>query len=219
VIVPPHGRKTVTGLVLISSARVVSVPDWLTRYRMIEPWVQILHSLVDNRASNMTLMIVNDSEEDYLCKSGEVVSTMIPDPMRMVGWYGDEQASQVHRELPLDHVGFISPSKLRVISPSLHLHSNLPGVIDSTVTNTDAERKYCSSVRKFDISDVTSLTKALRLNLAKVSAIADAGEASPIIIQDVVSNQNILAIENCVIEGIRKEGVKKKASCCLLRFN
>jgi len=72
-IVPPHGGKTVTGLVLISSARVVSVPDWLTRHRMIQPWVQILHSLVDNRASNMTLMIGNDSEEDYLCKSGKIV--------------------------------------------------------------------------------------------------------------------------------------------------
>jgi len=68
---------------------------------MIQPWVQILHSLVDNRASNMTLiMIVNDSEEDYLCKSGKVATTMIPNPMGLVGWYGDEQASQVHREPP-----------------------------------------------------------------------------------------------------------------------
>jgi len=107
VIVQPHGRKTVTGLVLISSAWVVSVPDWLTRHRMIQPWVQILHNLVDNRASNMTLMIVNDSEEDYLCISEEVVTTMIPDPMGLMGWYGDEQASQVHREPPLDNVGFI----------------------------------------------------------------------------------------------------------------
>jgi len=81
VVVPPRSRKTVAGLVLISSARVVNVPDWLTRHRMIQPWVQILHSLVDNRASNMSL-IVNDSEEDYQCTKGEVVTTMIPDPMR-----------------------------------------------------------------------------------------------------------------------------------------
>jgi len=67
VIVPPHSRMTVPGLVLISSARVVNVPDWLTRHRMIRPWVQILHSLVDNCASNMSLIIVNDSEEDYQC--------------------------------------------------------------------------------------------------------------------------------------------------------
>jgi len=47
-------------------------------------------------------MKVNDSEEDYLCKSGELVTTMIPDPMGLVGWYGEEQASQVYLETPLD---------------------------------------------------------------------------------------------------------------------
>jgi len=99
-------------------------------------------------------------------------------------------------------VGFISPSKLKIICPPLNLHLDLPGIIDPTVGNTDAERKYCSSVRKLDISDATSPSK--------VSAIADAGEASPIIIQDVVSNHIILAIENCVIEGIKKEKVKRK---------
>jgi len=146
-------------------------------------------------------MIVNDSEENYLCKPGEVVTTMIPDPMGLVGWYGDEQASQVHREPPLDYVGFIIPSKLRVISPSLNLHSKLPGMINSTVSVDDAERKYCSSVRKFDISDVTSFSK--------VSVIAEAGEASPIIIQDVVSNHIIIGIENCMIEGNKKENLKR----------
>jgi len=35
--VPPHSRKTVPGLVFISSARVVNVPDWLTKHRMIRP--------------------------------------------------------------------------------------------------------------------------------------------------------------------------------------
>jgi len=74
---------------------------------MIQPWVQILHSLVDNHASNMTIMIVNDSEENYYCKAGEIVTTMIPDPMGLTGWYGDEQVSQVQRERPLDYVGFI----------------------------------------------------------------------------------------------------------------
>jgi len=147
-------------------------------------------------------MIVNDSEEDYPCKSGEVVTTMIPDPMGLAGWYGDEQASQVHREPPLDYVGLISLSKLRVISPSLNLHSKLPGIIDSTVSVADAERKYCSSVKKFDISDIT--------RPSKVSAIAEAGEASPIIIQDVVPNHIIIGIENCMIKCIRKENLKSK---------
>jgi len=108
VVVLAHSRKTVTGLVLISSARVVDVPDWLTRLRMIQPWVQILHSLVDNRTSNMSLMIVNDSEEDYQCMSGEVVTTMIPHPMGLESWYGEEQASQVHREAPF-HWFFTTP--------------------------------------------------------------------------------------------------------------
>jgi len=50
---------------------------------------KLLHCLVDNRASHMSLMIVNDSEEDYLCKSGEVVTTMIPDTMGLESWYGE----------------------------------------------------------------------------------------------------------------------------------
>jgi len=37
VVVPPCSRKTVAGLVIISSARVVNVPDWLTRHRMVQP--------------------------------------------------------------------------------------------------------------------------------------------------------------------------------------
>jgi len=85
VVVPPRSRKTVAGLVLISLARVVNVPDLLTRHKMVQSWVQILHSIVDNRASNMSLMIVNDSEEDYLCKKGEVITTIIPDPMGIEG--------------------------------------------------------------------------------------------------------------------------------------
>jgi len=88
---------TVAGLVLIVSARAVNVPDWLTRHRMVKPWVQILHSLVENRASTMSLKIVNDSDEEYICKKGEVITTMIPDPMGLKGWYGKEQAGQVKR--------------------------------------------------------------------------------------------------------------------------
>jgi len=68
-VVPPQSRLTVAGLVLISSARAVNVPDWLTRHRTVKPWVQILYSLVDNRAVQMSLMIVNDSDEEYNCKS------------------------------------------------------------------------------------------------------------------------------------------------------
>jgi len=107
VVVPRRSRKTVAGLVLISSARVVNVPAWLTRHRMVQPWVQIIHSLVDNRASNMSFMIVNDSEEDYQCKKGKIVTTMIPDPMGIVSWYGEDQAAQVHREVPLGFIGNI----------------------------------------------------------------------------------------------------------------
>jgi len=129
---------------------------------------------------------------------------MIPDPMGLVGWYGDEQASQVHREPPLDYVGFILPSKLRVISPSLNLHPKLPRIINSTVSVADAERKYCYSVKKFDISDVTSPFK--------VSAIAETGEASPIIIHDVVSNHIMIGIENYMIKCIKKENLKRKRS-------
>jgi len=127
---------------------------------------------------------------------------MIPNPMGLVGWYGDEQASQVHREPPLDYVGFITPSKIKIKSPALNLHLDLPGIIGPTVNNTDAERKYCSSVRMLDISDATSLSKVL--------AITDAGKASPIIIQGVVSNHIILAIESCVIEGIKNKKLKRK---------
>jgi len=110
-VVPPQSRLTVAGLVLISSARPVNVPDWLTRHRLVKPWVQILHSLVDNRASSMSLFIVNDSDEEYVCRKGEVITTMIPDPMGLDGWYGEEQAAQVKREATWDFIGPIpSPS-------------------------------------------------------------------------------------------------------------
>jgi len=117
VVVPPQSRLTAAGLVLISSARVVNVPDWLTRHRMVRLWVQILHSLVDNRASNMSLMIVNDSDEEYLCKKGEVITTMIPDPMGLEGWYGEDQAAQVQREAPLNFIGPIPSPNGKVKNP------------------------------------------------------------------------------------------------------
>jgi len=150
----------------------------------------------------MTLMIVNDSEEDYCCKAREIVTTMIPDPMGLTGWYGDEQVSQVQREPPLDHVGFIPTPQLRVINPSLNLHSKLPGLIDKpTASKTDAERKSCSSVKTFDVSNT--------INTPSGAFVVDTGEVSPIIMQDVVSNHIILAIENCLIEGIKKENLKR----------
>jgi len=96
---------TVAGLVLIVSARAVNVPDWLTRHRMVKPWVQILHSLVENRASTMSLKIVNDSDEEYICKKGEVITTMIPDPMGLEGKYGEGKAAQVKREALWDFTG------------------------------------------------------------------------------------------------------------------
>jgi len=108
-VVPPQSRLTVDGLVLIFSTRAVNVPDWLTRPRMVKPWVQILHSLVDNRASTMSLMIVNDSEEEYISKKGEVITTMIPDPMGLAVWYGKEQAGQVKGEAPWDFTRPIPP--------------------------------------------------------------------------------------------------------------
>jgi len=45
-------------------------------------------------------MIVNDSEEEYICKKREVITTMIPDPLGLAGWYGEEQAGKVKREAP-----------------------------------------------------------------------------------------------------------------------
>jgi len=35
-------------------------------------------------------MIVNDSDEEYICKKGEVITTMIPIPMGLEDWYGEE---------------------------------------------------------------------------------------------------------------------------------
>jgi len=104
-VVPPQSRLTVAGLVLISSARAVKIPDWLTRHRIVKPWVQLLHSLVDNRAAQMSIMIVNNSDEKYIYKKGEVITTMIPDPMGLEGWYGEEQAAQVKLEAPLEITG------------------------------------------------------------------------------------------------------------------
>jgi len=72
---------------------------------VVKPWVQILHSLVDNRASTMSLLIVNDSDEEYICKRGDVITTMISDPMGLEGWYGEDQAAQVKREAPWDFTG------------------------------------------------------------------------------------------------------------------
>jgi len=79
----------------------------------------------------------------------------------------------------------------------------LPGLIDQpTASKTNAERKYCSSVKQFDVSNT--------INTPGGALVVDTGEVSSTIMQDVVSNHIILAIENCVIEGIKKENLKRK---------
>jgi len=60
----------------------------------------------------MSLVIVNDSDEIFEYRKGEQVTTMIPDPMGLSEWYGEEQVSQVQRHLkfkmkPLDFIGFL----------------------------------------------------------------------------------------------------------------
>jgi len=47
---------------------------------------------------------------------------MIPDPMGLESWYGEEQASQVQRDVPLDFIGFIpSPGgKIKTLAAKYH---------------------------------------------------------------------------------------------------
>jgi len=65
----------------------------------------------------MSLIIINDSDEIFECKKSEWVITVILDPMMLSEWYGEEQASHVHREEPLDFIGFIPAPKGRVSTP------------------------------------------------------------------------------------------------------
>jgi len=204
VIVPPNSRKTVAGLVLISSVRVVNVPDWLTRHRMIQPWVQILHSLVDNRASNMSLMIVNDSEEDYLCKSGEAVTTMIPNTMGLEGWYGEDQASQVHWEAPSNYVGFVTIQKFLSKTAILKSAVNKTKPITSTITDESMNVNVSSVIGpiitikpEFTASDIT---------------FDECNETKPFDIKDIVSNHIVQAVNNCMIVGVKKEYQEEETS-------
>jgi len=202
VVVPPWSRKTVAGLVLISFARVVNVPDWLTRPRMVKPWVQILHSLVDNRASNMSLMIVNDSEEDYLCKKGKIITTIIPDPMGIEGWYREDQAAQVHREAPLNFIGPIPSPNGKVKIPG----SPKPKVKEQ-VTITIIPEPFIR--RETTLPDVPSIP-AEPDEFSKEVTFLETNELNSIVMQTLVSDHITKAVNSCAIKGIKVEGVTRK---------
>jgi len=201
-VVPPQSRVTVAGLVLISSARIVNVPNWLTRHRMVKTWVQILHSLVDNSSSNMSLMIVNDSEEEYLCKKSEVITTMIPDPMGLEGWYGEDQTAQVQREAPLDFIGPIpSPSgKVKIpVSPNPKVKEEVTVIIIPEL-----------SIRWESTSpDVPSIFAGPDEYFKEVT-FPNTNERNPVVMQSIVSDHIIKPVNNCVIKGIKVEGGKTK---------
>jgi len=65
----------------------------------------------------MSIIIVIDSDEEYICKKGEVITTMIPNPIGLESWYGEEQAAQVKREAPWDFTGPIPSPNGKVIAP------------------------------------------------------------------------------------------------------
>jgi len=202
VIIPPNSRNTVAGLVLISSVMVVNVPDWLTRHRMIQPWVQILHCLVDNRASNLSLLIVNDSEEDYLCKSGEVVTTMIPDTTGLEGWYGEDQASRLNREAPSNYIGFVT-------TPG---HLSKTPIRKSAVNKTEPISPMITD-ESMNVN-VSSIIGPIIMIKPKVTAsditFDEGNKIKPFDIKYNVSNHIVEAVNNCMIVGVKKEIIKRK---------
>jgi len=131
----------------------------------------------------MTLLIVNDSEEDLLCKSGELVTTMIQDPKGLVGSYWEEQASKVYREAPLDNVGFIFAIKNEAKHLTLNPHIDLQGIKKSTVNDPDIESKWCASMRGVESVEVNSYPKDL--------TIVEVSDTISIVIQDIVSDHII----------------------------
>jgi len=185
-VVPPQSRLTVAGLF---SARPVNVLDWLTRHRMVKPWVQILHSLVDNRASTMSLLIVNDSEEDYICKKGEVITPMIPDLMGIEGWYGEEQAAQVIREGPWDFTGPIPPPNGKVkslVSPKTKVKKE----VTAPTTSGAGVKEEAESME-------LQLTPTKHDEYPEEVKFLEVVELSPILMNALVSDHIIDAINNC----------------------
>jgi len=49
---------------------------------------------------------------------------MIPDPMGLGEWYGEDQASQVHQKGPLNFIGFIPTSEGEVRTPETNHHGS-----------------------------------------------------------------------------------------------
>jgi len=87
-------------------------------------------------------MFVNDSEEDYLCKSGEVVTTMIPDPMGLSGWYGEEQSSNLKREPPTDYIGFVPHSDMLKFANSFSkMDPKTTSIPDHPIVNKTGAKK------------------------------------------------------------------------------
>jgi len=109
--------------------------------------------------------------EFFEYKKGKQVTTKIPDPMGLGEWYGEDQASQVHRERPLDFIGFLPAPKGEVrrsginrsgsskdsvgpnISGSGESYSILPLLDQASLTDSDITLK---EVTFQDLSEIGS---------------------------------------------------------------
>jgi len=133
-------------------------------------------------------MIVNDSEEDYLCIKGEFITTMIDDPMGLEGWYGEDQAAQVHREAPLDFIGPIPlpNGKVKIpVSPKAKVKEEV------TVSITPE-----SSIKRETTSpDIPSIL-AEPDEYSKEVTFLETNERNSVVMQSLVSDHIFKAVNN-----------------------
>jgi len=126
---------------------------------------------------------------------------MIPDPMGLEGWYGEDQAAQVHRDASLDFVGPIQSPNGKVKTPG----SPKPKVKEEVTVTIIPEP---SIKRETTSSDVPSIL-ADSDEYSKEVTFLEITELNPVVMQ-AVSDHIIKAINNCVIKGIKVEGGKRK---------
>jgi len=156
-------------------------------------------------------MIVNDSDEEYICKNVEVITTLIPDPMGIAGWYGEEQAAQVKRETPWEFTGPIP-------SPNGEVKSPAPPKNDVKEEITIATIPAVAIKQELESMEV-HLTPTKSDEYPKEVKFLEIVELSPIVMHSPFSDHIIEGINKCALEGIKLEGGKRKKQRCLSRLD
>jgi len=127
---------------------------------------------------------------------------MIPDPMGIAGWHGEDQSAHVHREAPLDFIGPIPSSNGMVKSPVSQDHGVKKEVVATIIPKPSNKRETTSP----DVSSIIARSG----EYPKEVTFLEITELNSVVMQALVSVHIVKAVDSCVIKGIKEEGVKRK---------